>query len=139
MWKKIQNETGRKLGHNLRDVEINNKDAYKPVARPFISLITLNNTWRFAAFLFTWVALTAEETQNRKLFFQTGTLCRSGVSERYVNLVILFRCLFQKMVWFLLSCIQRTFNRKFLDSLLHFGEGSKRRSPKLFTAANLPY
>ena len=47
-------ETGRRLGdrfrEHLRDVERNDKDAFKPVAKHFNLPIILNNIWQFTAF-----------------------------------------------------------------------------------------
>ena len=80
-------ETGRKLGNrfreHLRDVEINDKDACKPVARHF-NLPNYSQKHMAVCGL----SLHLGNTENRKnieqkFIFQIGTLSPCGINERF--------------------------------------------------------
>ena len=80
-------ETGRRLGdrfrEHLRDVEINDKDASKPVARHFK---LPNNSQKHMAVC--GLSLHLANTEGRKnieqkFIFQIGTLSPCGINERF--------------------------------------------------------
>ena len=82
-------ETGRRLGdrfrEHLRDVEKNDKDASKPVARHFIINLP-NHSKKHMAICGLSIHLgTTESRKNleQKFIFQIGTLNPHGINERF--------------------------------------------------------
>ena len=80
-------ETGRRLGdrfrEHLRDVERNDKDAFKPVARHFN---LPNHSKQHMAVYSLFLHLGSSEsrkTLEQKFIFQIGTLNPHGINERF--------------------------------------------------------
>ena len=79
-------ETGRRLGDrfrkHLRDVERNDKDASKPVARHF-NLPNHSSQHMTMTFPYTRVTRKAGKNLEQNFIFQIGTLNRHGIKERF--------------------------------------------------------
>ena len=89
-------ETGRRLGdrfrEHLRDVEKDDKDASKPVARHFISLTILKNTCLFAAFPYIRVPQTAAKIWSKDSVFKSAPLIPTASTNAFhsINLFLFF-------------------------------------------------
>ena len=88
-------ETGRRLGdrfrEHLRDVEKDDKDASKPVARHF-NLTILKNTCLFAAFPYIRVPQTAAKICSKDSFFKSAPLIPTASTNAFhaINLFLFF-------------------------------------------------
>ena len=89
-------ETGRRLGdrfrEHLRDVEKDDKDASKPVARHFNLPNILKNTCLFAAFTHIRVPQTAAKIWSKDSFFKSAPLIPTASTNAFhsINLFLFF-------------------------------------------------
>ena len=90
-------ETGRRLGErfreNLREVERNDKDTFKPVARHFNLLIILNSIWQFPAFPQIQAVRKAGKLQNKNLSFKSASFIPTVSTSAFhsTNLILFSR------------------------------------------------